>query len=219
MILPLRRLAEAAGDPGSVSEIHLAGGIYRPDQGAQQTTGDRAASFHLLGDLKMAGGYLGLEAGKGEDPNERDVTANETVLSGDLAHDDAPGFVNRAENSRHVIQAFDVDVTACLDGLVIAGGHSDGKEIDSTGAGLLLWLAKIIVGPPGVGGCHCRQLSTRTVEVWALAAVSAAGRSRRQIETACRPAEIPEEEFEAAVERPLLPLLRLFATPSVTQDT
>ncbi len=84
-------LAYAVGSAGSITEIRVAQGIYRPDQGANQAPGDRRATFGLLSGVALRGGYAGCGGG---DPDERDIEAYETILSGDLSGDDdlpAPG--------------------------------------------------------------------------------------------------------------------------------
>jgi hypothetical protein len=60
-------------------EICVAQGNYKPDQGANQTPGDREATFQLINGVVINGGY----AGFGEpDPNAKDVMLYETILSG-----------------------------------------------------------------------------------------------------------------------------------------
>jgi len=83
-------------------EIRVAQGSYIPDQNSANLggTGIREATFQLINGVALKGGY----AGAGEpDPNERDVTANETILSGDLAGNDGPDFANNGENSYNVV--------------------------------------------------------------------------------------------------------------------
>jgi len=118
-----------ANDADKPVEIRVAHGIYKPDQGANQMAGDRQATFLLLNDVTIQGGYAGLlEA----DPNARDIAGYETVLSGDLNGDDVD--VNdlrdllfepsRIENSYHVVMGSLTDNTAVLDGFVICGGNT-----------------------------------------------------------------------------------------------
>ena len=62
-------------------EIRVAQGIYRPDEGAGITPGDRTVAFGMINGVTIRGGY----AGFGEaNPDARDITGYETVLSGDL---------------------------------------------------------------------------------------------------------------------------------------
>lgn len=103
--------ARAAGGTGS--QIWVAGGLYRPDRG----TGDRFASYHLVSGVAIYGGFAGTEATLGE----RDPAAHPTLLSGDLAGDDASGDI--WENSAHVVDGSDTDATAVLDGFTITAGN------------------------------------------------------------------------------------------------
>jgi hypothetical protein len=73
-------LAEA-NDSAKPVEIRVAQGIYWPDLGVNQISGDREATFHLTGGMSLLGGYAGLP---GPDPNRRDVRAHETTLSGEI---------------------------------------------------------------------------------------------------------------------------------------
>jgi len=122
-------LADANSAPKPV-EIRVAEGIYKPDQGAGITVGDRRATFQLINGVTMRGGYAGL----GEpDPNARDINVYTTTLSGDLVGNDIhvddpgdlPGETTRSENSRTVVVGSGTDTTAILDGFVIMGGHYD----------------------------------------------------------------------------------------------
>ncbi|MEK6799631.1 MAG: right-handed parallel beta-helix repeat-containing protein [Planctomycetota bacterium] len=63
-------------------EIWVAGGTYAPDCG----TGDRAMAFTVPSGVRMYGGFSGVEQCR----EDRDWTASETILSGDLNGDDGP---------------------------------------------------------------------------------------------------------------------------------
>jgi len=123
-------------------EIRVAQGSYKPDQGAGQTPGDREATFQLVNDVNLAGGYAGLGA---EDPNARDIELYKTILSGDLDGDDADipdaasllGHVTRVENSYHVLTARDIDLNATLDGFTIIAGNANDEESVKFGGGIL----------------------------------------------------------------------------------
>ncbi|MFQ5924009.1 MAG: hypothetical protein ACE5M4_14315, partial [Anaerolineales bacterium] len=138
-------LALAAASGGAVTEIRVAQGIYKPDQGASQTPGKRKrdVTLQLVNGVSLYGGYAGCGA---SDPDERSVSANVTILSGDLNGDDSTyadqsscetaGGVwfgsacttigNNGENSYHVVTGSGTDATAVLDGFTVTGGNANG---------------------------------------------------------------------------------------------
>jgi hypothetical protein len=117
-------LSFAANPDHGVTEIWIAQGTYRPDQDdANPTgTGDREASFPLVGGVALLGGYAGLGT---PNPDARDLVQYETVLSGDLNADDGPGGANNEDNSYTVVAGANVDTVASLDGLTFAGGNAN----------------------------------------------------------------------------------------------
>ncbi len=132
-----RFLQDALADAeaiGNQAEIRIAQGEYRPDRDEVYPlgTGDREASFVLVDGVPLIGGYAGTDA---PDPNERDVAAYETILTGDLAGDDGPEFENNEENSLHVLRGTDMFIGATLDGLTITRGNADDEDDDERGAG------------------------------------------------------------------------------------
>jgi hypothetical protein len=118
-----RYLQDALAVARSGDEIRIAQGVYKPDQGKDLTPGDRQATFRM-GKVTVKGGYAGFSS---SDPDERDITRYESVLSGDLNGDDGPNFVNTNDNSSRVTILDDT----ILDGFTITGGNSD-----SSGAGM-----------------------------------------------------------------------------------
>ncbi len=127
-------LVEAATAPaGQITQIWVAAGEYMPDQGVNQTPGDRAATFQLLYDTEVYGGFEGDES----DLNERDFLINVTILSGDLDDDDGPDFTNNADNTYHVVTGSGTDATAILDGFTVTGGHASfGQNYFDYGGGM-----------------------------------------------------------------------------------
>jgi hypothetical protein len=79
-------LQDALSDANSSAkpvEIRVAQGTYTPDANSADPngSGDRTATFQLINDVNLKGGY----AGDGEpDPNARDITSYETIPSGDM---------------------------------------------------------------------------------------------------------------------------------------
>ena len=111
-------------------EIRVAQGTYKPDLGIGITPGDREATFQLINDVTLTGGYAGL--GQPEtDPNARDIELYETILSGDLGDDEdgRPVHVpwhahNRTDNSYHVVTATNVNETSEMADFTIVGGNA-----------------------------------------------------------------------------------------------
>lgn len=135
--------ARASG--GAVTEIRVAQGTYKPDQGASHTPGDRTATFQLVNGVALRGGFAG--CGSAE-PDARDISAFESILSGDLNDDDAPvpcaqdspdcdtlgrlcvaeyciRPANNAENNYHVLTGSGNDATAVVDGFTSTAGNAD----------------------------------------------------------------------------------------------
>jgi len=137
-------LQNALGDAQSGDEIRVARGIYKPDREVVTgrdirvvASGDRTVAFQLIDGVDIKGGYAGFS---GPDPNERDISLYETILSGDLNGDD--NNVNdpcellteptRAENSYTVVTG---SVDNCLlDGFTISGGNANGPMQTSPSA-------------------------------------------------------------------------------------
>jgi len=116
-------------------EIRVTQGVYKPDQGVGITPGDREATFQLKNGVTVKGGYAGFDS---QDPNERDIYAYETILSGDLVCNDRVlndprKLLNdpcRVENSYHVVTGSRTDETAVLDGFTITAGNDDSHYYD-----------------------------------------------------------------------------------------
>ncbi|GAB4527828.1 MAG: hypothetical protein Fur0018_13680 [Anaerolineales bacterium] len=118
-------LADAA-----CSEIWVAAGVYYPDEGAGQTNDAPASTFTLQNGVAIYGGFAGTETAL----SQRDVAANVTVLSGDLAQDDTnTDGDNIAEttadiqgsNAYHVVTGSGTDNTAVLDGFTVTAGQAN----------------------------------------------------------------------------------------------
>jgi predicted outer membrane repeat protein len=115
-------------------EIRVAQGVYRPDDFvlSDRPNLGREETFHLKNGVTLKGGY----AGFGDpEPDARDVELYETILSGDLDGND-DGYVNRDENSYHVVIASETDPSAVLDGFTVMGGNADGLDEDQYGGGI-----------------------------------------------------------------------------------
>jgi predicted outer membrane repeat protein len=161
-------LQDALADPGvtggTVAYIWVAAGTYMPDGGWTPVggmhvpgSGSRVATFQLLNGVVIYGGFAGGETIL----EQRDIEANETMLSGDLSGDDTAvsctqdspdcdsygqrclddGFCiakqDTGENSYNVVTGSDTDPTAVLNGFTITAGNADGSYPQNEGAGML----------------------------------------------------------------------------------
>jgi predicted outer membrane repeat protein len=157
----LQDALSAARASGGISEIWMAEGVYRPDQGSGFTAGDRGAGFDLVNGLTIRGGFR-VDGAVG---TERAPANYVTTLSGDLLADDLPGFVNMADNTSASIVRVAADTTAALDGVVVTGGNG------ATGGGIrnagVLELSSVVVtgnrASSNGGGIY--NSSTGTIEL------------------------------------------------------
>ena len=118
----------------NVDEIYVAGGTYVPTELAIQAD-DRSARYEIRDGVHIRGGYAGYDA---KDPDLNDPVSYPTILSGDLAGDDQDDFKNRDDNAYHVLAAEDLEEGTVLEGLIIQGGHADGKGDARKGGGITL---------------------------------------------------------------------------------
>jgi hypothetical protein len=133
-----------AKNSGKPVEIRVAQGTYKPDQGAGQTAGDREASFVLINNVALLGGYAGILE---SDPDKRDYEKYQTVLSGDLAGNDIeindPNRLKdeptRAENCFTIVRARKVNDSAVFDGFTVCKGNQN------------VYLESSLGSPSGVG--------------------------------------------------------------------
>jgi hypothetical protein len=134
-------LYEALAVAQADTTIRVADGTYWPD--ATGLDDPREATFQLLDGVAIEGGYAGCGA---PDPNERDIAAHETTLSGDLGVVDDPN-----DNCYHVVNASHADEIAVLDGLSITAGNADNhyRTDNNCGAGVFN-----IEGSPTLRNCR-----------------------------------------------------------------
>ncbi|HEX7051158.1 MAG TPA: hypothetical protein VF188_13200 [Longimicrobiales bacterium] len=104
-----------------VDEIWVAAGTYYPDEGDGQTNNDLDARFELIEGVSLYGGFAGVEYAR----EQRDWTANPTVLDGDI---DQSGDING--NATHVIygamDAGKITRATVVDGFTIRSGTDFG---------------------------------------------------------------------------------------------
>jgi len=122
-----RTLDEALAVAGADTVIRVADGTYMPDTSG--LADPREATFQLLNDVTIEGGYAGCAA---PDPDARDVAVYQTRLDGNIG---SPW--TSADNCYHVVTASGTDATAILDGVTIAAGNANGTSPHDKGAGIL----------------------------------------------------------------------------------
>ncbi len=127
-------------------QVWVAVGTYKPDYDIAigKHTGDRAATFNLIGGVTIYGGFDGTE----NTLKDRAGLFDETVLSGDLDGNDGPDFANYGENSFHVVRAGSGTLGSVLDGLAVTAGRANGSFPNNVGGGALLF-----PGSPTVRNC------------------------------------------------------------------
>lgn len=126
----------------NVTQIWVAAGTYYPDEGNGRIDNDRSASFVMQNNLAIYGGFAGTET----QLSQRDIAANETILSGDIDHATDPDDYATVPatgidgNSLHIIfnNQNGLDDTAILDGFTIRGGNANAttSDINTRGGGM-----------------------------------------------------------------------------------
>ncbi len=114
-------LQDALAVASAGDQIWVARGTYQPDLGGGQTPLNRNATFQLVDDVALYGGFRGYETTL----EDRVGLFDDTVLSGDLRGDDRPDFVNTDDNSYHVVTITSSEV---LDGFTIRGGNAGAQN-------------------------------------------------------------------------------------------
>jgi hypothetical protein len=140
----LQDALDAARKPSAdVTEIRVAGGTYRPDQGASVTPGDVNTPFEMVSGLALRGGYAGIGA---PDPDARDFEKFQTVLSGDLLGNDGPAgsWVNYEDNSFRVMRANNGEAGTTLDGLTFTASNVDWPN-STPGGGLVCIAGSLLI--------------------------------------------------------------------------
>jgi hypothetical protein len=117
-------LAAALGST-EIEQIWVAQGVYTPAT-AGSGVGGQAASFEMLPELALYGGFAGFES----QLSQRDWVTNITILSGDLG-----GGVQ----VWHVVSAHQTDASAVLDGFTIRDGRAtEDSPYGPRGGGMLI---------------------------------------------------------------------------------
>ena len=114
--LAIAAVLNSDGDSTDIIEqIWIAEGIYLPTR--QLDWGDPScASFSLVSGVELLGGFTGVES----IVTERDWTAHETILSGDV------GAAERSNDNAYTVVFCGENVEATIDGFSITAGHASG---------------------------------------------------------------------------------------------
>lgn len=153
--------------PGTVTQIWVAGGIYKPLYRADNMSGanstDRNNAFVVVKDVKMYGGFAGTETALTD--RNLTLTANASILSGDYNGDDVVtgsgstlAVSNNSENAIHVVlsiasSANPITNATVIDGFTIKGGNANvsaAPYINVNGLGL----------SGAIGGAMCNYYSS-----------------------------------------------------------
>lgn len=120
-------LQDALSNAEKGDEIWIAEGTYKPTESR-----NRNAAFRLKESVNIYGGFAGNE----NSLDERNILANETILSGNINDEDETD-----DNSYSVVEANDLDEETRLDGLTIQEGFGvnvddvDGDTLSNSGVG------------------------------------------------------------------------------------
>ncbi|MCJ0741862.1 YDG domain-containing protein [Pedobacter montanisoli] len=134
----------------AIKEIWVAAGTYKPKYSPQDganfgTDQGRDNTFLLVKDVKIYGGFAGTENTLAD--RNLNLTANASILSGDIDNNDAVDGTIVGNNAYHVVVSSGDAGTATLNGFTIKGGYADGagsfqisgNSIDkNSGGGMLI---------------------------------------------------------------------------------
>ena len=123
-------VTKALSVAASGDQIWVSQGTYYPTSST-----DRTKSFVLVNGAALYGGFAGTETLL----SQRNVSANGTILSGDIDGDFTP-----SGNSYHVVSATSLGSLTRLDGFTISGGNADNASgNNNVGAGLYFLLSSV----------------------------------------------------------------------------
>jgi hypothetical protein len=120
----------------------VAEGVYYPDEGTGQVNNSRTSNFSLTNGVEIYGGFNGTETLL----SQRNVSANPTILSGDIDKNDVNtdgDFIAdttadiMGDNAYHVVTGGSgIDNTTILDGFTITAGKANGSYPHNHGGGI-----------------------------------------------------------------------------------
>ncbi len=168
-------------------QIWVAGGTYKPmyspEDGNFGNDADRDNSFLMVNNVQLYGGFAGTETALSD--RDLSLTANETILSGDVNGDDilisnSSTFyiTNNTENNFHVVMTVNSVDSVSLNGFTITGGNADGTSTitvnnyglyNNTGGGIFnhnatpLLINSVITGNTADGGGGIYNANANTI--------------------------------------------------------
>ncbi|MDA3884570.1 MAG: right-handed parallel beta-helix repeat-containing protein [Candidatus Delongbacteria bacterium] len=114
--LPGDSLQSAINKSNADDKVWVCMGIYKPNSWPNGGTEEREKHFSMKRGVKLYGGFNGSET----NIDQRNISLNETILSGDLGIED-----DNSDNCYHVIKNPEkgLGTTSLLDGFTITGGN------------------------------------------------------------------------------------------------
>ena len=159
---------EAARYNPAIDEIWVAAGVYTPTEitNPADAIPERSATYQLVTDLSVYGGFAGTEGSIAE----RDLQTNVTILEGDREGNDTPNFDNRFDNIRQMITAAGV-TNALMDGFTVQNGeasifyYSGGLSVQNSESTLsnMTFRRNRAIGSSGSGGGGVDVLDSEVV--------------------------------------------------------
>gem|GEM_PF-1699112 len=123
----LAEALKAAKTNTAIKEIWVSGGTYKPLYSAEDgvnfgTDQGRDNTFLMVNNVKIYGGFAGTEDGFSD--RDLSITANASILSGDIDNNDPSDGTIVGNNVYHVVVSSGSVGTAVLDGFTITGGYA-----------------------------------------------------------------------------------------------
>jgi len=138
----------------TTGEIWVAEGVYKPGQGAS----DSSSTFYIRGAVELYGGFAGTEVAL----SERNLAAHTTTLSGDINDDDIEDdfSMNKSDNVQHIIVVDSLINEVSINGFEFIGGHTSDNPAQSEffwrGGGIFSW-STIVVSNCSFRNCFGRS--------------------------------------------------------------
>jgi len=130
-------LQDALSTAVSGDQIWVKAGTYYPDEGTGQVGNNRNSTFTLKNGVEIYGGFAGTET----QLNQRNISLNTAILSGDIDKNDvvsANGYTLLGNNAFHVVTGSGKNSAAVLDGFTIQQGAANGTTgLVSMGGGII----------------------------------------------------------------------------------